>query len=295
MSDVNIPDFRKLVEDASKNKVQQIQGQTFLMNLNGEDEIVELPTRPAQTVLGDLASLLLLSRGSHARAVLVAPTQVALVMNDDHERQEVVETSAGEDEGMPLEKVIAEDTPGEILDGVSVDHFTGWDAVDRWTHVLPLATHPAFDIVAGLRKSQTYTHRALIMLLRTTLAGFIDDSTLNTLRAIKIEGGSQGTSRIGNGDIGLGRSVTQVARANNGEASIPDEITLNVPVYDLTDLREERHPVRVVLEVDPGDGDPKFTLTAVHNDVVAAQEKSLNNIVDTCDAHFPLVLRAQLK
>lgn len=300
MTDFSIPDFRNLVDDASKNKVRHIRGSTYLLNVNGEDIIQDLPTPPAQTTLGSLASLLLLSRGSHARAVLVAPAQVTLVMNDDHERLDVIQIAVDDGEkGMPLESVIGEDAPeqvaGEILDGLSVDHFTGYDTVDRWAHTLPLTTHPAFDVVAGLRKSQTFRHRDLIMLLRTTLAGFIDSETLNTLRAIQIEGSSNGVSRIGNGDAGLGRTVTQAARTNNGQSTIPDEITLTIPVYDLQELREERHAVRVVLEVDPNDGTPLFTLTAVHNDVIAAQEAALQGVVDTCEAHFPLVLRAELK
>ncbi|AWT34561.1 hypothetical protein DM785_02590 [Deinococcus actinosclerus] len=294
MSDFNIPDLRKLVEDASAKKVQKLEQHTYLVNVNGVDEIIEMPTAPAQTTLGDLSSLLIVARGSHARAILVSGTQVALIMNDDNE---VIQDEGDNKAGTPLHEVVGEPAPqpdGEALDRVSVDAFTGWQVMDRWTHTLPLTLHPAFEMVAAMRKPQEYGHRALIRLLRTTLAGFIDDSTLNILRALQIDGASKGTSVVSNGDSGLGRSVTQAVRTQNGQGSLPDEITLNVPVYDLRELRDQRHAIKVVLEVDPNDGDPRFTLTAVHNDVVAAQEAALNSIVEDCERSFPLVLRGAL-
>jgi hypothetical protein len=286
MTDFSIPDFRKLVRDADTEKIRHLRDDTYIININGEDEIVELATRATKTKVGDLHSLLDLALGSHARAILVSETEIRLVMNDLSGLGALAYDEDGPDNA----------TPAELLTrGGRVDALTGAAGVaQRWGHVLPLNHHPAFLEVGALRKSRDFTHKQLIRALRTTLADFVDSSTLNNLRALDLSVSETGTSVVRNGDAGMGRAVVQQVRQQNGQGTVPDEITLSVPVYDMTGVRADRYPVRIIVEVDPAGGTPVFTLTAVHNDIVAAQDAALDKIINDCAKVFPLVLRGTL-
>ncbi len=326
MSNHDVQQIADLAVRAARPTLEKLRGNIYAeRDDHGRVQLRRLPQLPARVTLLDLASLLILSESADARAVLVGRTGITLASASFPEEEgkplvnavtrpllgarpggiivgefvtEHVPVTLGEDGAVDS---VGTDTQNEanwqagfqVIE--DVDAFVGKEAADRWEHHLPLVKHPAFVEVEKMVATRDIGQAALVRLFRTTLAGFVDTATVNTFRTLDLKASEDGRSTINNGDSGLDRSLVRQVRTANGE-QVPDEITLSVPVYDLAEEREERASVRVVVEATPGKdgGAPTFALTALHNDVVAAEEAAQRRLIHLCEEKFPLVLRGDL-
>lgn len=156
-----------------------------------------------------------------------------------------------------------------------------------WTHSLHLTSHPAFAAVRALEKTQVFTQRELIHFLRAKLNGHVSDVIVERFRALKLTSDGSTDSVMAKGHESVKRSLAQKVQEAGGR-SIPDEITLTIPVHDLDETRDELHDVTVLVDAVPAsDGSARFELTAVLNTLRAAERAALELIVTNLHAALP--------
>ena len=118
------------------------------------------------------------------------------------------------------------------------------NAADRVWMNLPMAH--AFAKLAILGGQRTpMGQRAFIDLVRIDLAGCYKPDDLATFRAIKFADSKSGDSTVEQGRASYGVSVKKEL---TGATAIPEEITLEIPVYE--DLAELKLPVVCAVSVD---------------------------------------------
>lgn len=132
-----------------------------------------------------------------------------------------------------------------------------------WTVGMPLPRHPAFSRLTRLARTEAFTQRTLIRLLRAEFNGHVNDAIIERFRTLKltVEGGGQSVQAQGRAAVD---KRIQQAIADERGAEIPDEITVTVPVYDLDETRNDLRNVTVLVECLPDeDGRASFELTTV--------------------------------
>lgn len=185
-------------------------------------------------------------------------------------------------------------TPANIYysrKGLQARFYTpGTDPLDvrssPWGATLPLANHPAFTELEALQRSRDFTQSQLVNFLRAKLNGHVKEETIQHFRHLKLVGDSQGTQVKAQGHESVGKSIQQKVLTEIGGV-IPDEITVQVPVYDLDEVRDELYSVTVLVDVEPDeDGRAVFTLTTVQNTLRKAEFDALEHIVEQVVEHL---------
>lgn len=120
------------------------------------------------------------------------------------------------------------------------------DRHDRVT--MSLRYDPRFKVLMALaRESTQITQRDLLRLLRVTLKGCADETTIASIRGINFDQKAQGESYIAPGTEKIGKSI--VANAISQSGSLPEELRLTVPVYTNQGLTQS-FSVIVALDID---------------------------------------------
>lgn len=126
-----------------------------------------------------------------------------------------------------------------------------------------LPKHPAYQLLEHHLITRAYTQKELIKLLRSKLAGFVDEATIALFRNIKLSASSEGSSVVDQGAEMMGKSVNKAIEGKAGK--LPDEIMVMCPVFDTPETRDIKLPVRILVDIVPTDDGVKFELTTVHN------------------------------
>lgn len=125
------------------------------------------------------------------------------------------------------------------------------------------------------RDKPHYSQRDLIFLLRTTFKACLSSapSLIDVLRQVKFKAGSELSSNIQHGKRDVGRSIeSQVV----GTGSIPEYITLEVPIWSNGSLQ---HIVRrVELALEPHPDTEKFQLVVLPGAIEGAIGSALNEL-----------------
>ncbi len=145
---------------------------------------------------------------------------------------------------------------------------------------LELREHPAFAAVAVMRDTMTFTQGSLVRFLRATLNGHVDDSLVETFRALRLTTVGHGESVMGKGREAVDESIMRELQLRAG-AQVPDSITVTVPVYDLRHFRTRTYPITVLIEATPGPagGAPHFELTTVTSSLMDARDGALDDVI----------------
>lgn len=155
------------------------------------------------------------------------------------------DTDAGDDDGVPTgETVVWYDRPAIV---VVIDDLT---RRDRATMRLNLT--PQMKLLLELEdKERKFDQPAFRRLLKIELAGCRqDDAVLNWVSAMKFSNNSTSAGVITNQRTSLGQAIDDEALSELG--SCPDEITLQVRVFDDPSLRET-WPIVCAVEVLPAE------------------------------------------
>lgn len=163
--------------------------------------------------------------------------------------------------------LVIDDATGEGLDGHRVEKAT-----------LRLEPSDVFSRLVALRerpREAWFDQKAFIRLLRIELAGALPPvALLNTVRKVRFENGVTTTSEKRSQRESLGREITSQVSA---DAELPEEVTLNVPVYK-TPGESERYPLRCTVEVEPGDG--TFRLLPLPDEVERVRFMAIDSVGD---------------
>jgi hypothetical protein len=187
------------------------------------------------------------------------------------------------DDTRSLARKIASDmAAGPRLEGVYFDRhgivaYLTDDGGDRWTHAMPLPTHPVFDQVVALHAPRAFTQRALIQWLRATMNGHVGDDTVEAFRALRLTTDGTTDTVVAKGREGVDRKIAATIRQQAG-ADVPDMLTFHVPVYDVDQVRLATYPVQVLVDVQASDDGPVFSLTSVLNSVRMAQHDATKQL-----------------
>lgn len=119
-----------------------------------------------------------------------------------------------------------------------------------------------------------FEHKPFLRLLRRDLAGTLPPGVLHDrVKRVSFENGATVTASVSrNKAESMGREITSKV---SGEGEIPDEVTLEVPVYS-TAGETQRFPVRCSVEVDPGRG--AFCLAPLPDELDRVQALALESI-----------------
>lgn len=147
----------------------------------------------------------------------------------------------------------------------------------RWTVILALPLHPAFQLLSRMREGKSLTQRELVRVLRTELNEYVDPTVISQFSALKFKSSDEGVSTVRPAAVGLDRSIQRQVQQDNG-GEMPEQIAFRVPVYDIPEARDARYPVKVYVEYDHEKA--AFLLVAVHNDLRAAQERAVELVID---------------
>jgi hypothetical protein len=113
-----------------------------------------------------------------------------------------------------------------------------------------LELHPQWKLILDLDKSpRSLDQRAFVRMLRVQFDGCFPDSRLiDLLRNLNWESGDKGNSVVGHGNVGISKSVmAQVT----GQAAIPEEVTLFMPIWTGIGYISPRMSVRCAIEITP--------------------------------------------
>lgn len=139
-----------------------------------------------------------------------------------------------------------------------------------------LTPSATFDRVCKLRGLEWLEQKAFVRLLRIELAGTLEPvHLLEKVRRVKFEAGSTTTGEVRRDRESIGREITQ--RAESSEGEIPEEVTLQVPIYSNPGERMPR-PIRCAVEVDAGRG--AFRLVPLPDEIDRAQALAVDSIAD---------------
>lgn len=135
---------------------------------------------------------------------------------------------------------------------------------DRYDRVTMSLMHdPRFKTLANLAaQPATITQRELLRLLRVTLKGCCDETTIASIRGINFDQKAQGESYIAPGTEKIGKSI--VANAISQSGTLPEELRLNVPVYTNQGLTQS-FPIIVALDIDVSS--QKFTVQTAPGEI----------------------------
>lgn len=148
----------------------------------------------------------------------------------------------------------------------------------RWRHELRLRPHPAFQVMTRMTKTEVFSQRTLIRTLRAELGGFADDQVVETFRRLRLKVDDESEAVIAQGRAGVDRKIQQeITAQGNG---IPDEIVIDVPVFDIDEVREVVRPVTLLVDAVPDQGSVRFDVTAVPNDLARARREVTDTLVD---------------
>jgi hypothetical protein len=142
----------------------------------------------------------------------------------------------------------------------------GADCSGRVTMALKESPQLAQLIAWDAAKRVNVGQRELVMLLRTTFAGYLPGhpTFLENVRKLRTSKSAEVNSEIGKGKVSLGRSVLAEM---SGIELIPEEITIRVPVFAAASLLAFAE-VRVC--VDPNPEDEQFTLVVIPGQIEQA-------------------------
>ena len=161
------------------------------------------------------------------------------------------------------------------------------DGEIEWRHGIKLPRHPAFARLERLTRTETFTQRTLIRLLRAEFNGHVDDRIIERFRTLNLKTDGTGQNVVAQGRAAVDRRIQQRI-SDDGGKDIPTEITVSVPVYDLDEARDDVMPVGLLVDVLPDeDGRAVFELTTVINTLASARREALDRLVRNLVAELP--------
>jgi hypothetical protein len=162
----------------------------------------------------------------------------------------------------------------------------------RTSHTLILRLHPAFQILLGWADTKKYDQKALVRLLRTKFAGYVDKDVASRFEKIKVSTQGEVERTVNMGKDAIAKKLEQ--KAMFGDLSPVDMFTVKLPVYDLPQFLEPEYhaKVTVLVEINP---DPlEIELTTVFNDLQLAREAALNLVEEALNDTEVPIYRATL-
>lgn len=178
-----------------------------------------------------------------------------------------------------------QDHDGDYLDGVYVSAAQIVadlnDTTATWGIKMALPYHPAFQLVDGWQKPTGFDQKALVRLLRTQLSAYVSQTLIDTFQHLRVTGSSDVTTNARPTSVALDSRITRQVQGENGTA-VPDFISVNLPVYDVRELRADRYSVQVYVEYDHDKN--VFWLSAVHDQLRGAQEKAVESVISALQA-----------
>lgn len=200
---------------------------------------VQVPPRPRQHSVGDLADLIALAERFSAEGtdgtpvVWYGPTGVVLVVDDQGHRLETATLR------LAVSSVFAK--------------------------VVELASRPS---------GVPYDHKPFLRLLRVELAGAMPSTELyDRVKRVAFENGQTVRADVSrNKSESLGREITSKV---SGEGEVPEEVTLMVPVYS-TPGETDRYALRCAVEVDPAEG--RFRLVPLPDEIERVRSLAVASI-----------------
>ncbi len=152
----------------------------------------------------------------------------------------------------------------------------------RWYATLALPTHPAFAQMQKWKSLTNISQKDLVRLLRTELSEYVDPTVIAKFATLKFTSNSEGTSSVRPASAALDTCIVRQVQVDAG-GDVPETIKFHVPVYDIPEARGDQYLITVYVEYDHDQ--QKFQLLAVHNEVRAAQEEAIKEIIDDLTAH----------
>jgi hypothetical protein len=147
----------------------------------------------------------------------------------------------------------------------------------RTLHTLELPLHPVYKLACELQNSVAYDQKKLLRMLRTKLAGFLDETLAPRFEKLKVTSKGETERTISNGVDAIGKNLEQRALLN-GEKPIND-FYISTPVFDVPEFLLDVWEINVVVEIEP---EPLVVvLTSVYGDVVSTKREALEGIVTT--------------
>ncbi|MEQ8822663.1 MAG: hypothetical protein RLY93_20695 [Sumerlaeia bacterium] len=182
----------------------------------------------------------------------------------------------GDSDGAPLEIYYHKDglTAVAVVDGTS-----GAQREERHAMKFPKTT--MFGLVSRMKDDPaTFYPSALVHFLRTKLRGAVDETVVENLRHVKSSRSAEGEELYKIDTKGFGRRATSQVHAGESGGALPEEIVVNLSVYNLPEVREKTYPVRLVVESSTNDdGRALIELTAVEADLEQACHDALLDVV----------------
>ncbi len=126
-----------------------------------------------------------------------------------------------------------------------------WDANARRDKVfLPMGLSQQVRLLLELQRPphRNFGQKDFVKLLRISLNGAAGPGLINAVRQVKFRVDSQGASEVQHGKSSIGK---QLRAELTGEGTIPDEVTLEVPVFEGY-LAWKLFQVRCAIEIDAG-------------------------------------------
>jgi hypothetical protein len=141
--------------------------------------------------------------------------------------------------------------------------------------IMPLKTCESYHFIKdGVRVTQ----QEFVFKLRTLYSGnYSPDTLLPTIRSLKLKKTASGTARVEHGSETVDHEIEAMIRGENGD--IPDEITLNTPVYKQIAMAtpNEKQVIRCALQ--PNVEDKTFTIQPLEGEVIRAAKGARDRIV----------------
>ena len=157
---------------------------------------------------------------------------------------------------------------------VLIDDWARWDYA-----ALTLRHTPQYDSLVVLEDAVPISQRDFIRLLRIDLDGCLpaQSNLIELVRSLKFSSAGQVESTLKTQRESMGKSISAAVEA---ASTLPEEITLNVRVYDVHDL-QVRRPVRCAVEVFPHE--QAFRLTPLPMELHTARETELAELFERID------------
>lgn len=154
-------------------------------------------------------------------------------------------------------------------------------------HEILLERHPVFTRLMRLVRTEVFTQKQLIRLLRAEFNGHVGESVIETFRVLDLKTDGDNSSVVRQGHEAVDKKVLQRIRASGG-VDVPTEIVVSVPVYDLDESRDSEYDVMLLVDATADENSrPVFELTAVVNDLRVAERRALDEIVESLAEAMP--------
>ena len=151
------------------------------------------------------------------------------------------------------------------------------DRRDRVT--LPLTLSEQYRALVALGK-QSFTQKQLVLWLKRTMRGAIDDGLLSAVRVLEFKRRNDGSGTVQHGKESLGRSVEAEVQ---GMAAIPETVTAFVAVYS-TPGCEAKHPVVLSLDIDVDQ--QTFSLVPLADELTLAVQQAQRDLHAALDGEL---------